>query len=76
MEHAQLLGTRGAFIHECGELGFPMVGQSTNSKQQPTNPIPGKIKTILFQLHNLIKKNIWMLQNIKSFMEFTVIFEE
>ena len=50
LEHAQLLGTRGAFIHECGELGFPIVNQTTNSKPQPTNPIPGKIKSILFQV--------------------------
>ena len=48
MEQAQLLGTRGAFIHECGELGFPLI-KSMNGGQPKTNPIPDKTKNNLFK---------------------------
>ena len=48
LEQAQLLGTRGAFIHECTEMGFPAISNA-GDKQIKSKPIADKVKTLLFK---------------------------
>ncbi len=55
LEQAKLLGTRGAFIHECGELGLPtgLKNKAGSRRSSKTSPETGasfdKIKTLLLQ---------------------------
>ena len=37
MQQAQLLGSRGAFIHECGELGLPTGKNGLNKRLSKPN---------------------------------------
>lgn len=48
MEQAQLLGSRGAFIHECGQLGLPILEPSSvKSPKKSTNHALDRVKNHL-----------------------------
>ena len=56
MEQAQLLGSRGAFIHECNELGLPAFGLSSKKKfEQSSSDSFKKAKKRLFEAFDAVE---------------------
>ena len=47
LEQAQLLGTRGAFVHECGQVGLPC--QNGGRRSSIKSGINEHTKSLIFQ---------------------------